>query len=274
MSYQQVITLEEGLKSQYQAIDHLGHLLDLWEDRPTFENARFAERYLNSEFHILVRFRVRAIDKEVIACLQREEFVGGSNPKVNSRDFIARPQFLERFGHSFGNRRADVHALELTASSNQEAVFVDIVKSVNDPERVIPTLVRLDFVDGIYGRLRHSVYLSHLAGFVFFGSIKDWEVNMPERIAPRRGDSGTARADEDKLVGQMVQSTSKIVDNVSEAKRDVVGDRCVLGDIIMQTTGFRIALGRDFVRVGLDESIASGLQLVDVLIGPFDFRPN
>ena len=265
---------KERLKLQNQAIDNLGHLFDLWEDRPTFENARFSERYLNGEFHILVRFRIRGVDKEVVACLQREEFVSGIEPKVNGGDFLVRPHFLKHFGHSAGQCGANVDAFELASSSYQESMFVDIVKSMDDPELVISTFVGLDFIDGIYGRLFHSVYLSHLSGFVFVGAIKDWEVNMSKRITSLGRDSSTIGADKDKLVGQMIQCTSEIVDDISETKRDVVGDGCVLGDVIMQTAGFRIALGRDFVGVGLDENLTSGLQLVDVLVGPFDFRPN
>ena len=66
----------------------------------------------------------------------------------------------------------------------------------------LPPLVWLDRVDRVDRVLPHALYLSRLAGFIFLGRVEDRKIDMIER--PR-----LTRSDEDELVGQMVESTSK-----------------------------------------------------------------
>ena len=267
---------QERLELQNQAIYNLGQLCDLWQNRPTLDNPNFIERYLDCTFRILIKLRVGTINKEIVAHLQRKEVIGGIEPEVNGRDRFVRPHLLEGFGHKILDRGTNVDAFELASGSYQEAVFVDIVKSINEPERVIPTFVWLDFVDSLYGRLRHSLYFSHLSGFVFFGAIKDRERDVSERIVRPLGVSDPIGANKDKLVSQVVQGASEAVNDVSETQRDIKMRRGDLRNIIMQLSGLRIALGSEFVGVGFERGPTDGerLQLVDVLIGPCNFRSD
>ena len=45
--------------------------MDEWQNRITFNNLQFAERYLKRELHVLVEFRIRGVYEQFVAYLER-----------------------------------------------------------------------------------------------------------------------------------------------------------------------------------------------------------
>src|SRR2546422_815252 len=59
-------------------VNQVRHFMECFANRPTLDNTRFGERYLESELLLLVRFVVGAKDEEFLACFEREPRVGGA----------------------------------------------------------------------------------------------------------------------------------------------------------------------------------------------------
>ena len=87
-------------------------------------------------------------------------------------------------------------------------MLVDIVELVEFPQCIIPTLVRLDTVDFLYRIGPHSLYFPNLYGFVNLCASTNRKANIPARL-----DSRTAY--EHKLICQVVEGASKVLDNVT-----------------------------------------------------------
>jgi hypothetical protein len=68
------------------AVDAISHLHDRFQNRLTLNNPRFVDRYIKAELNLLIQFRVRGIDPEFFACLQREKIIGGPYEKARHRD--------------------------------------------------------------------------------------------------------------------------------------------------------------------------------------------
>lgn len=142
-------------------------------------------------------------------------------------------------------------------------MFVDPVKLVESPERVISTLVWLDCVDSVYDVLPHSLYFSSLFGFVIRG-------------AGRNGKGGIAVGDitgsPNEFSSKIVQARSKILKHISDNQRDAEGNLCCFGNLIDCFSRLRIAVSRDFIWVGTLEGENQPIQVIDVLLGPFNFE--
>jgi hypothetical protein len=71
----------------------------------------------------------------------------------------------------------------------------------------LSSLVRLDGVNSLYRRLPQALYISPRSGFVFRGVVEDWEISLLENAL-------VCRIDPSKMVGQMIQRSSKVEKNV------------------------------------------------------------
>jgi hypothetical protein len=78
----------------------------------------------------------------------------------------------------------------------------------------------------------------------------------------------------DQLPSQMIQRTSDILQAVSSDKSDLRGNVFDAAYVIDQLSRLRILLGRDYIRLGIEKGVDFDLQIIDVLFGPFDFKPN
>lgn len=258
-------TKEDSLQERHEAgnnaVDKIRELMNRFEQRLTLDNPRFIQRYIESKLHILIHFLIGSTHEEFVALLQREESVSGLEEQTDCGDFLTG----KRLPHERRHIRSEVKTLVHGTHGYQEAVFFNIVKSVETPEKVIPTLVRLERVDGIECLLPRSLYFSVLFGFIFRGVIRDGEVNpirvwrMPPRVA------------RNQLIGEMVQGTHEVLDGVTGDKRETFRSRLDTGEIINQFSRCRVALGSDFVGVGFEELADFPIKVRDVLFGPFDF---
>lgn len=253
---------EQRSEDGNQVADNIEHFLGHFEDRFTLDNPRLVERYLKGELLVLVDFVVRAANVKAMACFQREEVIGGAQGQVHGRE-----QLLCRLPHSPHQFRTDAYAFEGRACGQDQAMLVDTVQAMKLPKRIVPSLVWLDSVDRINGLLPHALYLSRLSGFVFRGGVKNWEVNMEER-------PWLSRTDQHKLICQMVKGAPEVLNNIPDDEGDVRRDILDASKVVDWPACLGVALYSDFVGVFTEEGFESAFQIVDVLIGPCDFRPN
>jgi hypothetical protein len=251
-----------------QAINQIRHLMKRFDDRLTLRNLRLAERYVKAELELLIHFCVRGVPEDFVAHLHRAEFLVG--PEEDRQGWVLPPvgvNFGELTGVKSGHVTPKIEASEPADDGHEQAVLVGLVEFVDLPERVVPTLVRLGGVESIYCRLRHSMYLSSLLGFVFRGGVEDREVDIEER-------PGIPSTGQNELIGEVVESAPKVLNGIAGNGRELPRDGRDTRHVIDQLSRVRIVLGSDSIRVFVKEGGLCDLQLLDVVFGPFDLLPR
>ena len=131
-------------------------------------NLRIAERYVKGELRILVETRSKVFltnPPKFCSVLERERPIEGYRhedvwiakdvsgakvmPDVNGDAFVSCPNY------------------------KQESVFVYVTEDVQSPKVFIPSTVRFETIDRVYGSLRHSLHFSRAFGLVFLESLSN-----------------------------------------------------------------------------------------------------
>src|SRR5271157_229675 len=236
---------EERFKAHDDVIDGIGHPQQRWSEHCAWENLRLSEDYLNVQLHILVHFRVGNISKEFVAFFQRALDVTGVDRE--DADFVQRhraPAFTESSSQRFSQEWRHATRYMRGTNRNQRAVFVDVVKSMESPEKFIPTFVWFESVDRFYRVLPHTLYFSRRFGVIPCGVFGNGETDVPPRL-------DTWRANQDKLVSQIVQCAPKVFNNVTHNQTDFNGNLLDGGgNIINQLSRLRIALCGNYIWLG------------------------
>ena len=128
--------------------------MDRFEQRLTLNNPRLVECDLESKLLLRIRFFIDGADKEFEACFQRETGIVRGRIEEN----VHRLQGVDGFGRKPtvaptanvpGHVLTDVYSCGLSTNREQQAVLLDVVQSVEHPERVIPTFVWCERVERI-----------------------------------------------------------------------------------------------------------------------------
>jgi hypothetical protein len=228
--------------------------------REGIDYARFIDRYLKFETHLLVRVRCRNGD-ERIACFQRHHFTGvGDNDSL--LDLSGNGQSLpsvisnDLFSLTWRHRVGDW----LDAHCEEKSVLVDVVQSIQHPQPAIPSIVWICRVDPLLRSLPHAVYFSSLSGFVFVPTVENGEA--------ARSSFWGAPASLDQLPDEMVERTAEglkgIASNGSEVRRDF---RDGLG-VINALAGFHIIFSPKLGWAFFAEGIEPRIELCEMRIGP------
>lgn len=175
--------------------------------------------------------------------------------------------FLHNLCQNRPSMCSDIHSTECRPYGNQQTVLIDAVESVEPPKGVIPSLVWFDRIDSVYGILPHSMYFSVHSGLIFRGVIKDRKVNVT-------GVGDVSSPDPEQPIGQVVEGASEVLQDVPGDTGNLKRDGLNVNEVIDQLTRLRITLGRDFIGVGCLKGEDCRLQLLDMLVGPFDFKPD
>src|SRR6266849_535187 len=130
--------VQTGREGDNDALDQCRQLMERFEHRLTLDNPRFVERYVESKLQLWIKFSIRGVDVKFIAHLQREENVCGFEESIYAGHVLG---MGKRLWHHLGYGGPKIDALEHRPHGNQQAVFLDVVKAVEHPEWVIPTLV-------------------------------------------------------------------------------------------------------------------------------------
>jgi hypothetical protein len=237
--------LQEQSKFVDDVFDNIRQLMEKWKNKLTLANLRLVERYVKGELRIHVVFATVA--KDYIAEFQACRLLG-FKLKVDGEG----TDLLWRCRGKFVIER----------DGKQEAMLVDNVKTMENPERTIPSLVRFQEADRFYRVFPHALYFSAKSAFtsVGFRRLKDWESAVV--AGPR-----TIRADQ--LVHKMVKRCTEIVDNIAGNHRQRKRDAFKSVDPVFPYAGLTVMLEPESVGLRVDERLLGALKVKDMLFGPF-----
>jgi hypothetical protein len=274
---------EQGPEAKNQVINVIEHLSKHWEDRFTLSNPRLVENYVKGKVHFLVLIKdALKPENQLVAFIERALpilFIGDDveikdGTKVNVGGNVD-PFFFEHgSGQPAPDKAGSSKVCHDGTNGYQEAVLVDIVKLVESPETVVPSLVRFGRVDSIYGRLRHALYFSFTRGFVLRGDVGvDYRETDLLAFGLAKDDALFSTADVNEMPNEMVKGTSHVLDSLPGEQRDNGSHRLDTSDIMVRECigKLRMWLGSNFVRLTVQEGLDSRFQCLDVLVGPCDF---
>ena len=79
-----MISNQLRLEGGNDALDKARKLYEQFHQRLRLDDLRLAERYAESELHLLVHFRIGGIDEEFVAYLQGEKDIGGLEEEIKN----------------------------------------------------------------------------------------------------------------------------------------------------------------------------------------------
>ena len=184
--------LQESNKLVDDAVHKMRQLMKKWDDRLTLDNLRISERYVKGAIDLFIHIKVRSADPcdsgYFCAVLGHHDPAGGKiinhtrHVLKELSEFRGDFEQLRKVGTTVGTPEPDPSKPE----NEQEAVFVEIVKLMESPKVIVPTLVRLDSIDSVYSCRAHSLYHSRRVGFVFGQRFADGKIrplgNLPVRF--------------------------------------------------------------------------------------------
>jgi hypothetical protein len=253
--------LKQRSKAGEDALNLMRHYMERREHTFTFDNPRFAERYIEGELNLLIHFLIGQSDEEFVAWLQREHPIGGRDlRKANERRALKFAEPLQKTSMAIA---PEIHAVKSRTDRHDEPVFVDIVKLMEPPDGVVPTLIRFGSINHVYRILPHALYFSRRFASVSCGSVGDGKVHMP----PRSGISSSKI----KSVSQVVEGASKILEHVADDHAEYERRGIDALQVVDQLARLRIALESNNVWLGVQKGSDIRFQITDVLFGPIDF---
>lgn len=242
------------IKVSHDVPDKLGDLIQRWNDRVTFENPRFSERYYKGEIHFLVCFRYRE-PGEHVASIQREWGAGFS---LENQRLLAAPDVpvAESERSPVHRHIASRHRMGRILSSHrqQKVMLVDDVRLVQTEQDFAPSsAIWFDSLDSFNRVWPESLYYSLRRGFVFLGSrepsgevsgvVSNREVKLSERPVAICCNKHT-------VVTDVVERTSQVVQDIPDNSRHVVGNGNHMTEIPTSISRLEVVIGSDWVSIG------------------------
>jgi hypothetical protein len=228
------------------ARDDLRHLMQRWDDRLTFQNLSFVEKYLEGRLSVV-------LDVEITGCRYGFEYSALANNERHVDDSVSLVVL-------------SVYAIQLRDREKryQQSMFIGNIELIEGAENIVPSRVRLypiqNQIDDISAS---SLYASTInSTFKFLPCLIERESRVFGRDSPGPNDN---------LASHEVKGGSQVVDGVPNHQGNFLGNafgHFKLEDIV---SFISIFLDVKAVKVCLDkEGCKDRVKLLDVLIGPFD----
>lgn len=248
---------EQGHEGFDEVAREVRELCERFEKRLTFDNLAIAERYLNGELRIILLLGVvgpapHLDDVECCAVFERELPICGSNPDR---------------GEDGAGRELHLHDDAAVGGPDdiQDPVLVVRVETVQTPEGVVPSLVRLGRLNSCLGLGTDSLYASRQSGLKRLRASGDREHRLVGGLPPVR---------EYELPDKMVEGRSEVVDGVSGEEAPSWVRLFTNSYAPDEIARIRIFLSDNQIGVAVIESGDARFEIRDVLFGPFDFQPR
>lgn len=249
------------------AFDEYCELVERFENRLSLSNLRLVERYGHQRLNLLVHACWGGtIDFYVVF-----QGIDGSRPGGDTRAAPHRLPVWAGPTDAQASIRSDKHSWDRPASEgvnvrggyrNDALVFIQGVEFMKNPQRGIPSLVRLQPLNEAAGLGANPCYFSNRVGFKVLGSAADGKA---------RASTCLSLVVSNQITHEVVQTRPKVVDDITNDGRQLGWQRFVNTHAIDVISSSRILLSDHFVWAAFVEDFDGRLQLRDVLFGPFDF---
>lgn len=238
--------------------DGLRHIDERWQDCLTLNNAGLIEKYLSGHFSIALKFGHPTMPQQAL------------DLAVGEREFCDGHLIVVTIS------KANVANAQWDDDGEQEPMLVPIVELAEGPQKAVRSLVRAylvkdDPADAGNGHL-YSVVRAFLtappagrAGVRAVG--REGSFQFLPRFVEREGQGGVLTPE--KLSQRVVERAPEIVYRVSGDQEQICGDGASGFGLKDVFGAIRIILHDDFCEIALQKPFAGGLELCDVLIGPY-----
>ncbi len=251
-------TSEVSLEAGRDLAGEFKELLNRFKNRFSYNNPRLVERYTHSECEIVLHLRL-SDGETYFAHYRREPGVGSrdenSTVEVGSGGIVGEvTQDLPFCGQNMTVR-------DRRGRGQEQPVFVHVVEGVELPEKIIPSFVRLQLIDGRDYVWPHASYFSFEVG----GAI-------PMKIIGDRetGDARLRRSivGNHELPDQIIKGAADVLETFSDDGRECNGDFVSPVEYPFAMSRIRVEIGRDGIMVAIKKDADLPIKLCDMLFGP------
>jgi hypothetical protein len=261
------------LKSVEHPSDTIGELRERWDDRFTLASPALLKRYVEGELsiHLHIRCLLDGGSAEFCAVFERANHLGTTHGEIEA--------FHGAFPLPGCEPKREGLPAQGAADNVDKSVLISHVEFVDVPERVfaklVPSLVRLKPLDCVHDSDAGSLLFLGSSGFVFLGVPF---FGFPDDGKLRPGVGFTA-VGEHQLVHQVVERGTQVVDRVPDDEAEPEGpddEAEPEGGILRNPSGrdllsrLRVTVKDDSVGVEVKEGLDFKLEVLDVLVGPFN----
>jgi hypothetical protein len=215
-------------------------------------NLAFSKRYVEAKtefgFVLEVGGSPAFIGHQFVAIFKRKHSLGGQSELPERRG-----QMLQ------AGRRKSIQDAEIPiggGNRDEEAVFVGDIDSVQTPEGIIPSFVRLEAADEFYRRCAHALDFS--------GS----KIGLARTYWERSVVAGRPAVLTDQGVSEKVESRAQIVDAIANYGSPLDRDGLEFAKAVDFVTRLRIFIHNDGVRLSAYESPDGCIKVRKMLFGP------
>src|ERR1043166_3441475 len=242
------------------ALDYARKFMEGWKDRPTLKGSTLPERSAAGRLHLLVRMQRSRRDGPVELLALFHGPKGEVTGEVH--DFVQPDGVLNRENGLTDSADHD---------DGRHFMFVEIPRLPQVPKRIVLRLIAFERERDLERRLPRGLFFSPHSGFQYLGTLLDRKgvLALPIGFAgPRIGG----------FPPEKVQGGTEIVDRIPGDRSPDSRNRIGIGSPLPsenQLPVLRIVFREDGIGWGFDEELLStGLEITDVLFGPFDLDPG
>ena len=242
------VSLQERFEGGDEAVREINQLIERWEKGIRISNLRLVNRFVDFSLQISLRVVIKDSGKIYVRSPMPIGIVGPPWQPICKKQI-------------------------LMADGEQVAMLVRIIEGVDSPESIVSSLVRLGSIDGPFGFVSHSLYLSSLSGFICGKVLCDGKLNTTRVRRPV-----VIRSHHDKLICEMVEGASEVVHNIADGGKRFKGERRQ-GMEDMRAAGnwirsVGVDVGGDYCKFTIPKFDQLPFQVTEVLLGPLDLNAN
>ncbi len=241
-------------------------------NRLNLNDPRLIEHYLAGELDICFHFSSFGLSEEGARVKMCDHIAYIENPKFVVSDFSIETKLLRGFKNSRGmlNKELGAQSAHRSGCDDGESMFVLYGELVESPEiGPLPTRITFQPFDDFENSRPRLLYFSFFEeSYKILGAISNWEIR-PALDAIIGGEAESNNSTEEmiergaKVVNDVTYNNGKLRRRISATLYDYFYD-----------SGLTIILKAENIRITVNKPLSSDIKLVDVLLGPFNFRPD
>jgi len=237
----------DALEAIESAADEMRQISKRWQDRATVERHTVAENYAEGRLSLICDLHILVPDTGVDGAAGRME-----------GPFRYHEVFCTAV---FAVNVPDIHHV---FPSDQQPVLILDVENVQSPEG-------FSSASRVWLYPLHDVIDDCFGGLLFQSSIDGDYKFVPRFVKGKLGEPvSTSQRRELHIANGKVESARKIVNRVPDDQKNVFRNSLISTDLEKAISGLRIIIDQNTVRAAFVEVSGLQVEIIDVLIGPFD----